>query len=72
MKNLLFIEDFSNKYHLPEGDIIALNVKSHYELFKRGIDHYTISDLVDFESYLTHSEAYNEHQKKFFMYCDKF
>ena len=72
MKNLVFIEDYSSKYHLPEGDIVALNVKSHYELFKRGIDHYTISDLVDFESYLTHSEAYNEHQKKFFMYCDKF
>jgi len=71
MKNLVFIEDFSSKYHLPEGDIIALNVKSHYELLKREIDHFTISDLVDFESYLTHSEAYNDHQERFFKYCDK-
>ena len=71
MKNLVFIEDYSSKYHLPEGDIVALNVRSHYELLKRGIDHYTISDLVDFESYLTHSEDYNNHQKLFFEYCDK-
>ena len=50
MKNLVFIENFSSKYHLPEGDIIALNVKSHYELLKREINHYTISDLFLFKS----------------------
>ena len=71
MRNLVFIEDFSSKYPLPEGDIIALNVRSHYELLKKGIDHYTISDLVDFESYLIHSEDYTNHQKSFFIYCDK-
>ena len=50
MRNLILIEDFSTKYSIPKGDIITLNVKSHYELLKRGIEHYTISEFVDFES----------------------
>ena len=51
---------------------MALNIKSHYKLVKRKIEHYTISDLVDFKTYLTHSDKYNEYQKSFFMYCDNF
>tara|TARA_B100001250_G_C19777996_1_gene780488 strand:+ start:52 stop:1332 length:1281 start_codon:yes stop_codon:yes gene_type:complete len=71
MKNLILIENFNTKYSIPGGEIITLNAKSHYELSKRGIEHHTISEIIDFEAYLTHEEAYNDHQKLFFDYCDK-
>ncbi len=70
MKTLIFIEDFNKRVNIPKGDIITLNVKSHYDLFKNGIDHLTISDVIDFDSYLIHEESYNNYQKSFFEYCD--
>ncbi len=72
MNRIVFVEDFSPNFDYSKHLVVALDGLSHYNLLKRDIAHYCISDFMEFKSYLKYADEYNEIRTSFFESCDEY
>lgn len=72
MNRVVFVEDFSSSFDYSKHLIVALNSLSHYNLLKRDVAHYCISDFMDIKHLVKDAEEYNKIRTSFFESCDEY